>query len=60
MGREEFDAMVFGDARKRERHEESTSDDIGEIGKTAVKGVVTVAEIGVAGAVLGGILGGLK
>lgn len=57
MGREEFDAMVFGDTRKRERHEESTSNDIGEIGKTTVKGVVTVAEIGVAGAVLGGILG---
>jgi len=61
MGRQEFDDMVYGPSQKRSRsREDRTEDDVSEIGKTAVKGVVAVAEIGVAGAVLGGMLGAMK
>jgi hypothetical protein len=56
MGRKEFDRMVHGDQRNRDE----TQDEITDLGRTAIKGMTTVATVSVAGSVLGGVLGSMK
>ena len=50
-----YRSMVYGS-----NHEHRDSDEIAELGKTAVKGVVTVGVVGVTASLMGGILGGFK
>jgi hypothetical protein len=58
--------LAFGTGEHRRtpryRHERSgrgsESDDISELGHEAIKGVTTVATVGIAASMMGGILGG--
>ena len=58
--------LVYGTEehrRNRQRHvehHEDTGDDVAELGKAAIKGVVTVGTVGIAATMMGGIIGGMQ
>lgn len=65
MAAEDFERLVYGSNNQRPRRNntprrDNTSDDMNDLGRTAVNGLVTVAEVGVLGAVVGGVLGAVQ
>lgn len=57
-----YNAMVFGTNHEHgsTRQSRRDSDDIADLGRTAIKGVVTVGAVGITAGLMGGILGSLK
>jgi hypothetical protein len=61
-----YDDLVYGSGEHRHnrgRHVEQhgdTGDDVAELGRTAIKGVVTVGAVGITATMMGGILGGMQ
>ena len=61
-----YNDLVYGSEQHRhnrrqhvERHED-TGDDVAELGKLAIKGVVTVGVVGATASLMGGIIGGMQ
>jgi len=60
-----YNAMVFGTNHEQPnvgstRQSRRDSDDIADLGRTAIKGVVTVGAVGITAGLMGGILGSFK
>jgi len=61
-----YEDLVYGTEvhrRNRQRHVEQhrdTGDDVAELGKAAIKGVVAVGAVGITATMMGGIIGGMQ
>ena len=61
-----YNDLVYGtdehrsNRRRHADYHQDTGDDVAELGKAAIKGVVTVGTVGIAATMMGGIIGGMQ